>query len=338
MSVVLPSCKLRLTSPRHLLLAYESSIRVYSRATSLLLRTLYMSSKGSVTALAASLKNPNQLYVSLRNGRIEQWDWLAGQRLGQWNVKSRLYQLKVTDIDSVTSTAETVFTVDRINHQWKIIARRLRTAAAAGETEPQILFTSKERIECFEILGNGLYVVAVAGKRLIVGTKKDIKKDSSTLRLSYSWRELLCSDSISCLNSRLAKRTSQRSLGNGSAASLDVVVGSAAGPMYLYRDIAHQLNQVKRGELSMPVTSRLHWHRNGVGAVKWSADGESGSMYSASASNQYRKLFDIWWLGDCSGTVAARYRPPASLASSFGPHRKYRHLADRLFVRYSSRR
>ena len=307
-SSVFPRLLLCLTPHRHILLAYGHSIRVYARATSLLLRTLQVGHKGLITAFTMSPQNSNQLFVSLRNGQIEQWDWVAGERLAQWNVNSKLYGLAVSSTGSETNLKNTVYTVENTNQQWMIIAHHLHGTTASEQTESRTLFTSKEPITCFELLKDGHCIVASAGKRLIIGTKRATNKDSPSLKdLFYVWRELQCSDYITTMNSRLTKENTAPSKGTKKGrptASLDIVVGSSQGSLFLYRDIVNQLVQVEQKKQSMPLTGRLHWHRSGVGAVKWSADGENIPICVVPFSDEVRKLPHLWRCRNCFGVVA----------------------------------
>ena len=196
-----------------------------------------------------------------------------------------MHGLQVFNLGSTKDTKNIVLTTSTRKDKWMITAHRLRGRTTGDKDECETIFTSKEPVSCLEVLGNGQYIVAASGKRLIVGTR-DSNKDLAVLtELVYVWREVHCSDNIISLNSRLAEERTEVNTGAAkkrSAASLDIVVGSSKGPLFLYRDIVTHLIRVEQRKQPSPITSRLHWHRTGVTAVKWSIDGEIKLIFSRS--------------------------------------------------------
>ncbi|MCJ1388675.1 hypothetical protein MMC18_001524 [Xylographa bjoerkii] len=264
----------------YLLLAYASTIRVYATNTSLLVRTLSTSTKQSgITGLALSASNFSHLYVTLSQGHLEKWDWTEGQRLGKWTTGSQISGVTVISQTSHNVEEDLIYTVDGRPGSWMITAHHLRLGKDANQTEAHTLYKSTEPISSLKVLGSGDVVVASAGSRLILGNIAN-SEDSVLKNVKYTWRELTCPEWITTIDVRMSGDQKEAVDGGTMSASptssnsIDIVTGGLKGSVYVYRDLLAKLIQKERKKhLPPPIAQHLHWHRTGVGAVKWSADG-----------------------------------------------------------------
>lgn len=252
---------------------------VYATSTSLLIRTLSTSRSGSITGFTISPNQPSHVYVCISSGIIEQWDWVEGNRIGKWNISSQILDLTIAKSLAPASQSDIVYTVDR-KGQWMITAHRLQIG---NKTELYTLLKSTTPITHFKVCEGGEYIVASAGQRLMVGITYE--PNPPVLReLSYTWREIECSEYITSLDARInnvntapidARSSKSASSGSRGPRSLNITLGGLQGSIFIYQDLLGKLirKEEKRPNATAPVAQLLHWHRNGVGAVKWSMDG-----------------------------------------------------------------
>lgn len=234
---------------------------------------------GNLTAFALSASDPSQLYVSLKHGLIEKWDWVEGTRLGKWVISSKIAGLEVTTHSAPAGEEDLVCTVDSKGTDSMITAHLLRTEFDGRNTEAHTLFKSSDPITNLNLLCQGNVLVASAGHRLIVGQRTSttnlLLKD-----LLYTWREVEGPEWITSLDARFtndvvaplgSRAGTAMSLTTG---ALDIATGGLQGSIFVYRNLLGELIQKEKKKRSAaPVSQKLHWHRNGVGAIKWSADG-----------------------------------------------------------------
>ncbi|MCJ1309607.1 hypothetical protein MMC25_003267 [Agyrium rufum] len=263
---------------RYFFLAYEHHVQVIALATGLEIRTLGIKEKSPLTGFTLSNDSSNNtswLYVSLLSGVIEKWDWLNGKRAQKWRTGSTTTAL----VTSTSCSTDTLYTLDSVrkNH-YAITAHRLR---AGEQTSVQTLYKSQAPISFLHVLNDGKYVVATSGKRLILGMTNN-QPNSELRNLQYVWREIEIAEWITSLDAQILG-DSEASAQDGSSsenmadsvsiATLDVVVGGLLGSIYVYRDVLKSLLQIERHRQGRISPQRLHWHRNGLGAVRWSRDG-----------------------------------------------------------------
>ena len=175
---------------------------------------------------------------------------------------------------------DTVFTTDFTTKKWMITAHRLPVGEESSRTETQTLLKSSDSIAHLRVLHGGRVLVASSGQRLMIGILNGMVAAPSLKDMVYTWREIACREWITCLDARLeddhdAKSTETASKATNTPKAVDLVIGGLHGSVFVYRDLLGKLIQIERKKhTSQPAVQHLHWHRNGVGAVKWSADGE----------------------------------------------------------------
>ena len=249
---------------RYLLIAFESSIRVYATATSMLVRSLLtQQSTRFITGFAISTSNPSYLYLSRDDGTIEKWDWLDGSRMRKLNIGSRIYALTIPDLPQTETHDEAIYTIDVKDENWMITAHHLPDH---GTTSVKTLLRSPDPINFFKVVGGGSVVVASSGQLLLVG-KLNGPSPPKVKEMVYTWREIRCPEHVTCLDVRLGSAST-------TDPQVDIVVGGLLGAIFVYGDLLNGLISKERNRNAKTSSAqKLHWHRNAVGAVKWSQDG-----------------------------------------------------------------
>ena len=260
---------------------------MYSTSTSLLVRHLRIDAADSVSAFAFSSTTQGHLYLSTISGTIEKWDWAEGSRLGRWRTSSSIYSLMTAKQNIDDPSYDLVYTIDRkAQGSWLISVHRLAGHEGGTKTDVKTLFTNQQALSSINVLDRGRVIVATSGSELILGST-DESAPLSLEDLSYTWRVIECPEHIASTDVRVrpSEGVQKPSKGGRSGVdAIDIVVGGLKGSIYIYDDLLRKIiRRDQRGGKgnSIDTTSRrLHWHRNAVQAVKWSADGKCSSCFN----------------------------------------------------------
>lgn len=293
----LPSDPIFSSDEKHLLLATLKTFQVYSTDTSLLARSLSVGGTGFVvTAYALSSAKPSQVYVADSAGLITLWDWTTGEKVGRWDIGATVRNMAVVtqpggedDLVYCHETGEK----DIIN------VHALRTKEQASETELKRVLKSTAPIQAIQVLLQGKYIIVATGNTITFGKRLKISK-TALQDFHYVWRELQFSESITTFDTYFRPPTdkgkkSQQDLRD----VLDLAVGDDKGVILLFEDIlagfaavekSQKGNKDKADSADNLRPKRLHWHRDAVGAVKWSLDGN----YLISGGDE--TVLNIWQL------------------------------------------
>ncbi|KAI9704533.1 MAG: hypothetical protein M1820_005607 [Bogoriella megaspora] len=264
------------TDERHILLGHRRAVHVYDVSTSMLVRTLPVGRDTEVSAFSLSATNKDQLYLATKDGSIFLWDWVSGTRIGGWEFQSQITGLWTTS-ESVNED-ETVFTIDKNNQTGRYVAsaHKLRLGSDANKITSITLFEPRRFIQSLQVLPGGKNIIVGLENSFAVGMLKDQANDVFKDKV-YIWHEIDCVDTITCFDSRTI--TSPKQAQNKSGQSImDVAVGTAGGPIFVYHDLLEKMINGEPKEhaplkKSLLAPQRFHWHREAVGSVKWSLDG-----------------------------------------------------------------
>ena len=266
---------------RYLLLAYHTSIAVYSTSTSLLIRQLRVKKDEHISGFAFAPQDQNHLYISTMSGLIEKWDWVEGSRLGQWKLSSSIHSLFTCTSSPKNPGKDLVYTIDRKEGEpWLLSAHRLVGVADAANADVVTLLKYEEAMSSFQVLEGGRIIVAASGSHIILGYCE--APDMPTLQdLSYVWRVIECPEWVASIDARHRSRSEKvadKKIAN--CGVVDIAIGGHQGSIYIYEDLLARLickerfpSKATAGDIT---SRRLHWHRNSVLTVKWSLDGEHG--------------------------------------------------------------
>ena len=217
--------------------------------------------------------NPDQLYVSLKGGMIERWNWIEGRRLRKWQLGSQIVDIDVSSAQLENETIDLVYTVDAHGSNFKITAHLLQLSMDHS-TDYKTLFRSQEPVDTIQVLQKAQCIVASSGCKLIVGSIRSKKALGTLSQLQYDWHEVQAPEGVTSVDARVYQ-VGQKNLkadGYSSDFDIDVVAGGSRGSLYLYRSLLRETRKVGTKKHAPGVT-RMHWHRDAVGAVKWSRDG-----------------------------------------------------------------
>ena len=262
-------------SPRNLLLAYHDSIRVYATSTSLLLRSLRTRKGTIVSSFHLSQQDPSQLYISYKNGQIQLWDWHEGNLIQTWDLSSKV-------LDSTAFKAagsDILLTVDRVRstQKWTISAHHLPDMTGVEESSQKTLYRTDQPIFNLWVSDDGRSVVATGKERIVIGFRQN-QKSPLVKGLNYKWWEF---SALSGIISFDVQQLGPSTTGNP-APPVNLVIGCHDGTVQYYLDVVNKMFEIeKMRRVTTPPNTRLRWHRDLVGAVKWSRDGNylvSGGM------------------------------------------------------------
>ena len=266
---------------KHLLVAYSTSVAVYSTSTSMLVRRLPVPRAGTITGLSLDPSNHEHAYITTASRDIERWNWKQGARSSTWTLSSNIHALAASSHSLEGQRDDLMYTIDKKEGgQWLLSAHRL--GGADSRTEVKTLLKYDDRISAFKVLEAGKVIVATSRHQLIIGTS-DLPVPSKLSDVRYLWRVVDCPEWIVSFDvrSRPSERTSKTKYGKGGALleAIDVAVGGLKGSIHVYEDLFQKLLRKERAGKagnSEDIASRtLHWHRNAVLTVKWSLDGKS---------------------------------------------------------------
>ena len=194
--------------------------------------------------------------------------------------------LSLTACREENSPVEMLFSLEKSAGSEKIFslsAHKLHRGKEASKTAVVTIFQSSQRILGFQVSPDGQNIVAITKESFRIGTLER-RKDGPLNGINYDWREISTPKQILCFGTRTqaikkSHKKDSKIKQTLSQQQLDVVVGSVSGALYVYEDV---LNTILRMEKAKNQTYNaadmepriLHWHREAVGAVKWSLDGK----------------------------------------------------------------
>ncbi|OCK83884.1 WD40 repeat-like protein [Lepidopterella palustris CBS 459.81] len=266
---------------KYLILAHKQAIQIYSTATSLLVRTLPIPS-GTIAAYALSESKSNSLYVATASGRILLWDWDTGSKPIHWELGTTICGIATTALEG--SPHDVVYTHETGDYHI-INAHNFRSGPEKSKTELKLVLESKTPIQSFQVMPGGSIIVVALQRSIMIGTTP--KPTTATLQdFVYTWRECKLPQFITafdaCIRSgadpSAKSSTSQKSSSQPQGESLDLAIGGVDGAILVFEDILRKLIRIEnprkpQTEAEDLTPQRLHWHREAVGAVKWSLDG-----------------------------------------------------------------
>ncbi|KAI1762336.1 sporulation protein [Hypoxylon sp. FL1150] len=267
---------------KHLIIAYNTSIQVFSADESLLIRKIPLfqlspeKKEEQVVSICLSPSSPNHIWVASSVGHLWLIDWTNGDgSKTAFKLKCRLLMsMTVERMQFSKEFRDVPFASIMKGAQWHLVACDLRESTLHGY---KTLTSLTLPILNLRSAQDGFALVASSDDDLLFGTLKS-RAMNSISNLSYEFFTLDCSDEIMCLDLRAASRVhlNQKSQAEtGDEPVLDVVVGCARGPVLLYNDLLPQIRRLhnSKGHRSSLQPRKYHWHRKAVHAVKWSRDG-----------------------------------------------------------------
>ena len=286
---------MKLTRCRHLLLATERMLKVYSIATSLLVRTFTVSRLERITTYALSRINSDRVYVATSGKRIILADWTTGSEIKKYKTELRILKMQVVNTES--SDQDTIFCVGtksrkrQYEQDCSISKVTIPKTKSERELHPVELWSHGRILPFLAVTEGGKQVIAASYETLILGRIQD---DSS----SYIWQQVNCSEPVTSLDVQLQSQSGTEEKKGSQTANrescLNLVIGGVRGKILVYMDLINALEKQdlggKQGFGTNLKPRIMHWHREAVEAVKWSADGN----YILSGGHE--TVFLLWQL------------------------------------------
>lgn len=261
-----------------MLVATRRMLNVYSLSSSLLVRRFNISQSAAVVDLKISKGNPDLVFVITSDGTISLWNWIIGEQLASVNFGCRIYGLDVAAVEG--SHADTLFLIAKSNegsgqsHIASVVFAHQQTTASQASLE-QLSATYSE-LSHIQILDSGRVIFAASRDTVVLGWSQRLRGNLNTKDevFKHKWKGIAFPEELTCLHARFNPRLDEskdkpKSALKSNAYSL--AIGSTQGMIYVYDDI---LSIFQDGKRPTPKPRKLHWHRNPVGAIKFSLDGK----------------------------------------------------------------
>ena len=256
---------------RYLILATENEVQVISMSTSRIVRILSTPNSQKLTGYKLSPLDPEHLFASTSSGSIVQWNWETGAEI-QTTTKSD--PVIAIDVASPSDDEQCLFALCEISDGRRQISVDV-PSDKAGEWKSVTILTTNSPLSDMTAVAGGRMLFAWAGDRLFVGHTTKPLAVSSLESTKYTWREVRLPVRATCLDVRVAPESEQPVASHSELPKADVVLGETGGSILIYNDIIGRLMRSEKNESdSNLVSSRLHWHRKAVKAVRWSKDGK----------------------------------------------------------------
>ncbi|KAF1986989.1 WD40 repeat-like protein [Aulographum hederae CBS 113979] len=255
---------------KFLILATARTVQIFSTATSILLRNIPVEPTDSLSDFCLSVTKPDHLYISTISGRIILWNWTKGEKIAQWSLDTEVKQLAAIVLSD--SSEETLFTLEKEKRDWKVNAHSLQKNSPLPSQSVTLLNIDR-KIRMFKVCQQGAAVIAATDDQIHVCSVQyvtdlvDATSSCSQLRSNESITtfEILERDGGSGISKKHAPKR------------VDLVVGSAEGTLFVYEDVLSKLGTRSQKSTSSSSVALnpliLHWHRQAVGTVRWSRDG-----------------------------------------------------------------
>ncbi|RKL38198.1 hypothetical protein BFJ70_g6493 [Fusarium oxysporum] len=269
-----------------LIIAYNTSIQVYSAADSLLVRRIPITAAETsddkaaapahIVAMRQAKQNSNIVWVATSDGRVCEVDWTTSKTPEFFQTKSKTATAMALVTKKVSGKVQEIIFVAESDKPGRIEV--VAYPASTTKSEHKVLFVMKKPgngLQLLETSEDG-HLVGAINDRLFFGVPSQRQFDNLA-SLDYEIYTFDIPDLASALDLRVYPRpvTSGKKSRQEAAPVLDIIVGGARGSIYLYHDaLARSQALAKSGSDKEPIQAQnFHWHRRAVHALKWSRDG-----------------------------------------------------------------
>ena len=265
---------------RYIIIGHPRAVHIYSVTTSVFVRTLPISEL-EVTAFVLSSVDAEKIYIAAGDGVVFLWSWVTGHKLGRWELQRQITGLWTT-VES-RGEEDIVITVEKKTNgkQCVVAAHRLGYGQDSSKITSVTLFDPQQHVQGLKVLSEGKIIIAFFQHSLAVGQLNSMK-DHVFEEKSYVWREIDCINEITSYDARISSTRKGKAKDYQTSTHLfvDVAIGTTLGSVFIYSDIlnkaiSHSQQKENKSRPSYFNPKRFHWHREAVGTVKWSKDGNT---------------------------------------------------------------
>ena len=276
-----------LTRVRYLIVAYNTSIQVYSAADSLLVRRIPISTldssapKGSkpaiIVAMRLSKRSPNLIWVACSDGHIYHVDWTKKtQSLESFHTKSGTAKAMVVLPMGDSKKGLEVVLVAESDKSFRLdIVAYLATKGQMPQSKNLLsLKKNGNGLHLLESSDDGQFLTGALNDRIFIGVLNTESVENLD-QLRQDFFSFDAPDLITSLDLKIATRNSKKSKADIGPV-VDIIAGGARGGIYLYHDAVSRLQTFSKSKSDKETiqAQKLHWHRKAVHSVKWSRDGK----------------------------------------------------------------
>ncbi|KAK7408775.1 NET1-associated nuclear protein 1 [Neonectria punicea] len=273
------------TDDQYLILAYNTSIQVYSAVDSLLVRRIPITvaeasaqkatTAATIVSTRLSQQDPDFVWVACSDGRVFHVDWTSPKTPESFQTRSgtaRALAVLTTKISK--KTVEVLLIAESDN------SGRIDVVAYEGKVqsapESKVIMAMKKPgngLQMLELDEESQVLVGAVNDRLFMGVPA--RKQTATLAdLEYEFYSFDAPELITALDLRVYAKPAT---GNKKPRSkvVDIIVGGVRGSIYLYHDVLARSQALGKSgsDKEMIQAQKYHWHRKAVHALKWSRDG-----------------------------------------------------------------
>jgi hypothetical protein len=210
------------------------------------------------------------------DGFITIWNWVSGQKLVSLPLKSTIRGLQVV-VSEDFDNEQLLLLLENSNEaskQWTISFFEVLSHKEAFVPDLISLQSTSEPLQFLSVVCGRRFIFAASNTCVLVGVQSAHStsrgsEDSEDGRL-YKWSTFDFKAEVSSFDVRVDKQYKSKNK-EKVADQPDIcrlAIGSKLGSIFVYEDIINSLQQP--GQLNR---FELHWHRETVLSVKWSADG-----------------------------------------------------------------
>ncbi|KAF1959628.1 WD40 repeat-like protein [Byssothecium circinans] len=266
---------------KYLLLPKLKALEVYATGTSLLARELPVGGSGVILAAALSSTEVDRVYIADSTGIVTLWDWTDGSKVGRWDIGTNVRHLAI--VKQPNAHQDLLFAHEAGNSH-SITVHALRTKRDAPlETESKRILKASKPVTGIQVFLQGKIVVISTADRIFIGKRTKLQK-TNLQDFEYTWREFETSKRVTTFGAhvRIPDGDKVTKPQQDQRAHLDLAIGQEDGAILLFEDIFTSFVTIERSQKEKSAKAigleslrpkRLHWHRDAVGSVKWSSDG-----------------------------------------------------------------
>ncbi|KAF5017114.1 hypothetical protein F66182_11003 [Fusarium sp. NRRL 66182] len=273
---------------QYLIVAYNTSIQVYSAVDSLLVRRIPITAADSsdqnvpapthIIAMRQSKQNSDIVWVACSDGRVCQVNWSTSKTPEFFHTQSKTANAMALVTKMISGKEKEIIFVAESDKpgRTEVVAY---PATIQAEAEHKVVFTMKKPghgLQLLETSEDGQVLVGTINDCLFFGVPSQQQLENLTA-LDYEIYTFDIPDLVAALDIRVYPRpvSGGKKSRQETAPVLDIIVGGARGSIYLYHDaLARSQALAKSGsEKELIQAQNFHWHRKAVHALKWSRDG-----------------------------------------------------------------